>query len=645
MSGASARKQRAARSKIVLLLRISTFCVLWLEQTIEAFGPGCSQRRTENLLGIQHNHRRQPTRLPSILQEGEAEGSEDVKLKYDMERYRNRSVLLENALKQKLKHLELSDQKLLVLQDAAKRVVRRHEGELAEAAGKAAKEKAESVAITEADRQVGEAVKKVETEWHIKLEEADAKRLKAVEQLESLQQQWKDVNAERDLLASDLTTIQRDYAQDQVAWKAQAQKLEQQLALKQERYEAAVAQIEQLERTAAKTENELLAANSQVDTLQTALQKEQHRISNIKAKFTALAETKENLQVELETLRRENKALAAETFAAVEREQRSTGDDVAFLKSAAREAAVAAEQQQQEYEERMEIAQSAVDAAVRRETAVQQKYDSLLQNFESVLRENRALQQQLAAQQQQTPPAFVKLDKVQTSGLAQPSESSKEAGTNVTLAMAEEVQPIAEVAPSAVAELAGVPRVDGAPLELQAKVTIVESASYVMQDTKQSNTSAADVKPLELQEEVTIVEIASVLVPEAEQSNIPQMLRTTDVTPLEQQKSVTTVVPASHVVQEAKQRGDPAASTAINVKPRPELTSTADTTSRRLPILRKRLRAWMIAILRPGKIGDYFQKRHFTFEADNSSSKWWRFVKRLLPRIPFRIVRITKDEK
>lgn len=532
-------------------------------QSVNSFLPNCNVEEFTQFrpTRIVRQAIRRASRLSSILHDDsssdEVENSE-LKQTYDVERYRNRSVLLENALQHKLNALKLSDQKLLVLQDAAKRVLRRHESELAAVAhAKSAKENSEYVKANLVEERVRDAVKQVEFKFQKKLESVTAERSDATKQLETSLLLQEQASKESDYLRTKLSKLQTLHEQDKAAWKAESQLLEQQLAREHERYEAAASGIAQLERTTEKLEAELFAVNSKVDQLQTALQKEKHRSSSFNDKFVALAEAKERLEVKLDELLQENSSLTAEAASAAELSTRIT----------ASVDAVAAFQPQQDYEERMEIAQSAVTAAVRSEQMVRENYDALQQNYEALIQEKQALEQQLAQQQQQPKPTFVTVKK----------------------------------------SIEGQPSLDGLDTHVHGKLpseTITGPSPSIGLELEQSNTDEQLIDGevlLESLEDVSIVEHA-----------LPAF-----------NPSKTVTVAAHDAIP---------------------LTQPHDASEARRP-MGKQLRALM-ATLQPGRMGDFFQKRHLTFEDDPSSSKWRRFVKRLLlPRIPFRIVRTTNNEE
>lgn len=564
---------------------------------------------------------------------GSSSGSSDPtrKLRYDVERYRNRSRVLESALQHKLNALHLSDQKLLVLQDAAKRVVRRRE----------AAALADAAAVTSNNNKPVHDAAEVEAEWLAKLERVEAARREAVTQLQDAarqHEQWqRDADASANATRRDLAIAQSASearqsadARDRAAWMAERRELERNLARERDLHQAAVAGIEPRQRLAEHAAAELAAAHAQVETLQSALRREGWRNSNLKAKFRALVETKESLQSKVDTLLRENKA----ALAATGQQQQQLGAEPALL--------TARQQQQREYEERMEIAQSAVAAAVKREEAVQRNYKDLQKNYEQVLQEKRALEQQLAEQQPSTR-AFVDRARVQSSEEVQPVLPNE---LNPVLPKAEGVRPVETAVELASDEVLAVPvqisatevqQVDGAPLELQEEVTTLAIASKdAVQEIKQSSGApVTDVKSLELQEEVTTVPLASNVVVDQE-----AMQMSTTSAAVRRDEKDDTIAPNKRFQKTEKGTNSNPASTSAS----PDATVTPPPRKS----MQRRLRGFL-ASLRPGRIGDYLQQHHLTFEVDDndpSSSRWSRLAKRLLPRIPFRIARKPKvDEK
>ena len=144
---------------------------------------------------------------------------EDPEADDEVERYRNRSVLLETTLRHKLEALKLSDQKLHVLQDAVKRIVRRNKQNVAHATDKAVAEKSQD--LKELREQLSAHQLEI-LEWKGKYERTKTARMEAVNELGDLRRQWNEMNASasngRNALVRDLEDLQKVYRRDQEAW-------------------------------------------------------------------------------------------------------------------------------------------------------------------------------------------------------------------------------------------------------------------------------------------------------------------------------------------------------------------------------------------------------------------------------------------
>jgi FtsZ-binding cell division protein ZapB len=241
------------------------------------------------------------------------------------------------VLQQKLSALHLSDQKLLVLQDAAQRMVRRHETELHDtraqhATALAAKEQTASqrhAAELERMRLAGEQRER-------KLEAAgQAERLRLNEHF---QKQMENAHKEH---AARIEALQDAHTQDRTAWSEQESELRLALAV------AEKTNIQQLRH-----------ANGTIQAMQVEMNDERERYERLKQEFKAITERYERLKSRWNQLRRQNEALVAQ--------QQSV---------------------EQKTAEQVEIATAAVAAATQREQDLQENDDALL------LRYNTARQQ------------------------------------------------------------------------------------------------------------------------------------------------------------------------------------------------------------------------------------------------------------
>jgi hypothetical protein len=255
------------------------------------------------------------------------------------------------VLNQKLHSLQLSDQKLLVLQDAAQRMVRRHEAELRDtraqhATAMVAKENTAKLRHeTEMERvrqTLERRVQKIEADH-----KAERLRLK-----ENYQKQLEEELLEH---TARIESLQDAHALDRFAWSKQESQLRSALAASEK------ASMHQLRH-----------ANCTMQAMQVEMQEERDRFGLLKHEYKTVTERYERLKSRWNHLREQNEALVA---------QQQTMEKKA--------------------QEQMEIATSAVAAATQREQALQEKYDALLLQYNGAIQQSR---QELSAPQRNLPP-------------------------------------------------------------------------------------------------------------------------------------------------------------------------------------------------------------------------------------------------
>ena len=256
---------------------------------------------------------------------------------------------LESAvLNQKLHALQLSDQKLLVLQDAAKRMVRRHEAELLETKAQHATALAANEAT--AQRLQNAEIDRLQLMWERRLRsQKDADRQVAAKERAKLQEDWQ----------AQLQKAQREY-------QARIEEMQAEQARdRSEREQRLRAQMAAIERDAAK---EVHQANSTIQLLQAELREERERHRLAELDCVAITERFERLQSRFDHLRQQNEALLLQ--------QQSEQQELA-----------------RQQEEQMEIANSAVAAAMHREQELQKKYELLQQQYDTLQSESITRQQ------------------------------------------------------------------------------------------------------------------------------------------------------------------------------------------------------------------------------------------------------------
>lgn len=236
------------------------------------------------------------------------------------------------VLNQKLHSLHLSDQKLLVLQDAAQRMIRRHEAELRDtrsrhATAMAAKENS-------AKQRHKAEMESVRQTWERRLVQAEADekagRLRLKEKYQKL------LEGERMEHTAQIKLLQVAHALERNKWL----ELESQLR-------SAFSTVEKA------SLHQLLHANNTLKVIQDELREEREQNG-------VLTERYERLKTRWNQLREQNEAMLAQ--------QRSVE-----LKA----------------KDQVEIATSAVAAATQREQDLQEKYDALMKQFNAVMEESR----------------------------------------------------------------------------------------------------------------------------------------------------------------------------------------------------------------------------------------------------------------
>jgi hypothetical protein len=320
-------------------------------------------------------------------------GSSGGAVLHNLELYRNRSFVLERALQQKLQALHLSRQKLLVLQDAAHRVVQKH------------------VAKAAAAEQVLTAPPVLQppptpvVDYTMELQQLQEQ----CQQLQLQNEQWKDqcqdLTQEKALVETKLDALQTQYdraqtllAAEQEQWRARDQEysemvLEWQSALQTSR------------ETAAQQREALLRELQNVHAL---LEQEQRRHQLAQDQLQVWSETNESLQQLVQELQTELESMAIDLAQTSEVEPngakgspqddenvalpsdddstKANNDNGSSSSSSSRDdedpVAVVPEE-----EDAMVIAQAAVAASLAREERLQHELDALRLSYDATLQQ------------------------------------------------------------------------------------------------------------------------------------------------------------------------------------------------------------------------------------------------------------------
>lgn len=347
---------------------------------------------------------RAETMLPSSILQHKDNDESGVSMLHEKEHlYRNRSLLLERALQQKLQALHLSDQKLLVLQDAAHRMVGKQ----------VAREQSE---LTRIRKEQESTMERERQNWQ-------AERMEMRKRQASLDEQCHNLRKERDDTVILLDTIRADYSRSMDHWRIQKQELEQSHDREHENLESAAILALQQEHQDAMIglQKEFSLFQLEHATTQALLYKEKRRNRHYRAKIQAFIVNNNSNSVSIafrntgiDTLRpsllvepvNDNKLLgdATDSTDDIQGLVSITSNNVPPVTvgslSAEQASGIVTEEtpfvtKEVFSVEQMEIAQSAVAAAANREAAAHGQYQTLQQSYDLMVQEKQILQEQL----------------------------------------------------------------------------------------------------------------------------------------------------------------------------------------------------------------------------------------------------------
>ena len=255
----------------------------------------------------------------------------------------------------KLQGLHLSDQKLLVLQDAAKRMVQRHEEQIKEVQRRS---------IEERNIQHQTEIEKIHHTMDRRLKQMEFERSNLVDELKRRKQEYmKLLEAERDTNRMKMIALDTKYEEDCRNWIETERRLRDEIASLQHNVTF----------TARNASRAIRQLNLDME------QQQQNRNHSLKAELIALQERYHRVETEMKQLRNENVMFDTERASLQDKVVREQG----------------------RFEEQLEIAKSAVAVATKREADCQVKNDELQQTnrqlHEEVSRLNQELQYQKEA--------------------------------------------------------------------------------------------------------------------------------------------------------------------------------------------------------------------------------------------------------
>jgi chromosome segregation ATPase len=323
----------------------------------------------------------------------------------DLQRYRNRAMLLERIFQQKMKEYRLAERKLLVLQDTVQKLVRKHEKEQT-----AAIESERMTAQTKLQdfREAANvlqqaAVNKTKEELENKLENA---KLAQVGTLKALQQQWDEKESkmakQKNELWNDYQTLKDQYDEEKKQWEQDARQkalFQAQLAREQKSVEDKRNRIQELEHTLGQTKAKIQSVKAdsrkEIEKLHEALEKSRQKVETMKSKWEALADSKRHLQSELEITQ-------AKLQSSMETGLASTSDPAQQRINEESDAmAQSNTEMEQQLEESILVAQAAVAAAERREANLAKERTVLLQKLQVHKQEKESLLHRIARLEKQ----------------------------------------------------------------------------------------------------------------------------------------------------------------------------------------------------------------------------------------------------
>jgi hypothetical protein len=264
--------------------------------------------------------------------------------------YSNNRRLESAVLNQKLQGLHLSDQKLLVLQDAAKRMVRRHEANLLETQSSHVLD----MATFQEDHQIQyqSQIGNLNQEWESRLQRVELERTNARNGLMTAQEEYvHTLNRQSDEHARQLESMKLEQEQERAVWSGVEDRLRSQLT-----------NMEQ------ETRKNRIRTNATIQALQLELQEERENHRLWREECERITEKYQRAKVRMDHLRDKNEELLLLNAVGNENEM--------------------VQQQPIQYQEQIDIATSAAAAAIQREQSVQEKYDALLQQYNQSQRHN-----------------------------------------------------------------------------------------------------------------------------------------------------------------------------------------------------------------------------------------------------------------
>lgn len=244
-------------------------------------------------------------------------------------KYHNRSILLENTLRQKVQALKLSDQKLGVLQDAVKRVM----------AARTTEHEAEEALVDSVEMQV--------LEWKARYERAETLRLEAASELSDVQRQYQERKAkiqnERDRLIQDIESLQKTYRMDQKQWEADVEthmEAQKKLVELDRDHKRTLRQIDVLRTELEDIRHQLVhhqasakksfVGSSDTRSTEEQLKREQERVKSLKAQWADLKVEKRHLE-DIRAAHTESIQIAEASVAASERREAELKKEIAAL--------------------------------------------------------------------------------------------------------------------------------------------------------------------------------------------------------------------------------------------------------------------------------------------------------------------------
>ena len=251
----------------------------------------------------------------------------------------------------KLQGLHLSDQKLLVLQDAAKRVVQRHEEQMKEVQRQHTSTMTTSIEGRNKQHQVD--IEKINRTMERRLHQMELERHKMMDELKRTKLEYtKLLETERNDHRMKMDELNTKYNQDRSIWIETERQVQDELVL--------------VQRNATFAAEE---ANRIIHHFNLDMERQQNKHQSLKEKYDTHQQRYHRATTEIEQLRNEIQNLQAE---------------VTLMQNDM-------ERQQEQFREQMEIAESAVAAATNRETALHQTNRQLVDQVSELHQE---LQQQ-----------------------------------------------------------------------------------------------------------------------------------------------------------------------------------------------------------------------------------------------------------